>query len=130
MEAAHDLNVKRLQGVASRLDEEDAGMDAVIDNVHTIDFVLGIQVGIKALLNVVNDRPPRLIVVDKVTKSWGVDNGQSKANTGLLNIGTDGLNSNGLGDDIGARTLALLGWVQRGVEESVDESRLSQSRFT
>lgn len=54
----HDLNVKRLKRVAGGLDEENAGMNAVVDNVHPVDFVLGVQIRIKALLDVVHNRPP------------------------------------------------------------------------
>jgi hypothetical protein len=42
VQALHDLDIQGLQGVAGRLDEEDASVDAVIDNVHAVDLVLGI----------------------------------------------------------------------------------------
>jgi hypothetical protein len=58
VKAAHDLNVKRLQGVAGRLDEVNASMDAVVNNVHTVDLVLSFQVGIEALLDVLDNRSP------------------------------------------------------------------------
>jgi hypothetical protein len=58
METAHDLNVEGLEGVASGLNEEDTGVNAVVHNVHAVDLVLGIEVSIKSLLDVVNDRAP------------------------------------------------------------------------
>lgn len=130
VEAAHDLNVEGLERVTSRLDEEDTGVDSVVNNVHAVDLVLGVKIGIVALLNVVGDRAPRLVIVDKVTKSGSVNDSQAKTHTSFLNIGADGLDGDGLGNDLEAGALALLGRVQVGVEESVDEGRLAEARFT
>ena len=130
MKASHDLNVQRLERVASRLNEKDASVDAVVDNVHTIDVVLGIQVSIETLLNVVDNGAPRLVVVDKVAESRSVDDSQAKTDTGLLDICADRLNGDSLGNDVQTRALALLGRVQRSVEESVDKGRLAQTGFT
>ena len=58
VKAAHNLDVKRFQGMSSWLDEEDTSVYAVIDNVHTVDLVLSFEVSIKTLLNVFNDGPP------------------------------------------------------------------------
>lgn len=44
--------------MARGLDEEDAGVDPVIDNVHAVDLVLSIQVSVEALLDVVDNRAP------------------------------------------------------------------------
>lgn len=126
----HDLDVQRLQGVARGLDEEDAGVDAVVHNVHAVHLVLGIKVGVETLLNVVNDWPPGLVIVDKVAKAGRVNHCQPQTNTRLLNIGADRLDSDGLRDDVEARALGLLGGVQRSVEESVDKCRLSEAGFT
>lgn len=130
MKALHDLDIQGLQGVAGWLNEEDAGMDAVVHNVDTVDLIFSIEVGIKALLDVVDNWTPRFVVVHKITKARGIDNSQPQADTSLLNIGADRLDSDGLRDDVEAGSLALLGWVKRGVEESVDKGRLSKSRFT
>ena len=112
VKSAHNLNVQRLQRVASGLDEVDTGMDAVVDNVHAVDLVLSLQVGIESLLDVLDNWSPRVIVVDKVTKARGINNGQAEANTILLNIGADGLDGDGLGDDIGMGPCAP--WGGRG----------------
>jgi hypothetical protein len=77
VKALHDLNIEGLQRVARRLDEEDACVDAVVHNVHPVDLVLGIQVSIKALLDIVRDWPPRLVIVDKVTEARGINNSQA-----------------------------------------------------
>ena len=130
MQALHDLDVQGLQGVAGGLDEEDAGMDAVVNNVHAVDLVLGIEVGVKALLDVVDDGAPRLVVVDEVAEARGINNGQAETHAGLLNVGADGLDGDGLRDDVEAGALALLRGVEGRVEERVDEGRLAEARFT
>lgn len=89
MKAAHNLDIEGLKGVASRLNKEDTGMNAVVNNVHAVDLVLGIKVSVKSLLNVVDNRTPRLVIVDKVTESRGIDDCQTETDTGLLNIGAD-----------------------------------------
>jgi hypothetical protein len=77
MKSAHNLDVQRLQSMTSRLNEVNAGMDAVVNDVHAVDLVLSIQVGIESLLNVVHDWSPRLVIVDKVSKSGCINNGQT-----------------------------------------------------
>lgn len=94
--------------MTSRLDEVDARMDAVVDDVHTIDLVLGLEVGVKALLDVVDDRTPRLVVVHEVSESRGVDHGETQTDTVLLELGRDRLDGHSLGDDVGGRALLLL----------------------
>lgn len=70
------------------LDEVDTGVDSVINNVHSVDLVLRVKVGVEPLLNVLNDRPPRIIIVHKVTKAWCIHYCQTQADTVLLNIST------------------------------------------
>ena len=112
----HDLNVERLQRVASGLDEEDTCVNAVVHDVHSVDLVLGIQVSIEALLDVIRDWPPGLVVVDEVTEAGGVNNGQTQANTGFLDICADGLDGDSLGEDVQTWSLALLRRVEGSVE--------------
>lgn len=130
MQAAHHLDIQRLQGVASRLDEVDTRMDAVVDNVTAVDLVLGLQVGVVSLLDVLDNRAPGVIVVDKVTESGGINHTQAETHTILFNVGAGRLDRHGLGDDIGIRTGALLRGVERGVEQGVHEGGLSETRFT
>ena len=77
MKAAHNLYIERFERVASRLNEIHACVNAVIHNVHPIDFVLSIKIGVKALLNVLNNGTPGRIIVDKIAKSRRVNNGQT-----------------------------------------------------
>ncbi len=78
------------------LDEVHTRVDAVVHNVHAVDLVLRLQVGIESLLNVLHDGPPRLIVVDEITEAWRIDDCQSQADPVLLDIGADGLYGHGL----------------------------------
>ena len=126
----HDLNVQRLEGVTGWLNEKDTRMDPVVNDIHTVDLVLSIEIGVKTLLDVVHNRPPGLVVVHEVTETGRVNHCQAKTNTGLLDVCADRLDGNGLGNDVEARALALLRRVQRGVEQSIDEGRLSKPRFT
>lgn len=127
VQASHDLNIQRLQRVASGLNEEDASVDTVVNNVHTIDLVLSVEVCIIATLYVVNNGTPGLIVVDKVPESRGINHGQAETNTSFLDVGADGLNLDSLGNDVVARTLAFSRGVQRSVEKRVDQSRLAKA---
>jgi hypothetical protein len=130
MQTAHDLNVERLEGVASRLDEVDTGVDTVVDDVHSVDLVLGLEVCIESLLNVLNDWAPGIIIVDEVAEAGGVNDSQSESDAVLLDVCTDGLDGDGLWDDVEAGAFALTGRIEGGVEESVDQGGLSEAGFT
>ena len=130
MQPAHDLDVERLKRVTGRLNEVHTGMDAVVDNVHAVDLVLGIEIGIETLLDVLDDRAPGLVVVDKVTKARSINDVQSQTYTVLLNVCTDGLDGNSGGCEVEAGLFLLLGWIKGSVEQCVDEGRLSKTRFT
>ena len=105
-------------------------MNAIVHNIHTVDLILSVEVSIESLFDIVNNWSPGLIIVDKVTKTWSVDNGEAKAHTILFNVGANRLNRDGLWDDVKARSLALLWWVERRVKQSVNKSRLSEAGFT
>lgn len=130
MQTTHDFDIERLERVASGLNEVDTGVDAVVDNVHAVDLVLGIEVGIEALLDVLGDWAPGVVVVHEVAEAGGVDHSQAQANSVLFDIGADGLDVDSLGVEVERRLLALLGRVERGIEEGVDQSRLSEARLT
>lgn len=102
------------------LDEVDTCVHTVVNNVHTVDSVLSLEVRIEALLNVLDNGAPRVIVVDEVSESGGIDNGQTEANAVLLDISADRLDRDGLGDNVVARSRTFLRWVERCVEEGVN----------
>ena len=116
MESLHNLNVERLERVASRLDKVHTGVDTVVDDVYAIDLVLGIKVGIETLLDIVDNRAPRLIVVDKVSETRGIDDSETQTDPVLFELGGNGLDSDGLRNNVVRRTLPLLGWIQGSVE--------------
>ena len=130
VQAAHDLDIERLEGVTSGLDEIDTSVDAVVDDVHAVDLVLGIEVGVETLLDVLGNGTPGVIVVHEIAETRGVDDSQTQAHTVLLNVRADGLDANRLRGEVEGGLLALLGRVKRGVEEGVDQSRLSETRLT
>ena len=130
MKSAHDFNVERLQGVTGRLNEVDTGVHAVVDDVHAVDFVLGIQVSVEALLDVLHNWLPRVVVVHKVAKARGVHDRQSQADAVLFNVRADALYADRLRCEVQGRLLALFRWVEGGVKESVDEGGLSEAGFT
>ena len=119
-----------LRRVASRLDEVDACVNAVVDNVHAVDLVLSFEVCIKSLFNVLDDGPPGVVVVHKVTKARCIDDGQAQTYTVLFNVGTDGLDGDSFWDDFHARAFSFSWRVERGVEQRIDQGRLAQARFT
>lgn len=74
MKSAHDLDIKGFKRMSGRLNEVDARMHAIIYNIHAIDLVLGIKIGVEACLNVLNDRSPRVVIVDKITEARRIHN--------------------------------------------------------
>lgn len=72
MQSPHNLDIQGLQRVAGRLDEVHASVDPVVDNIRAVDFILRIQISIKALLDVIDNWAPRLVVIDEITETGGV----------------------------------------------------------
>lgn len=89
VQPAHDLNIERLQRVTSGLNEVNACVNTVVDNVHAVDLVLGVEVGIETLLDVLHDWAPGFVVVHKVSKARCVNNGESQTHAIFLNVGAD-----------------------------------------
>lgn len=100
MQAAHDFNVKRFERMSCRLDEIYTCVYTVIHDVHAVDLVFGVEIGIEARFDVLDDWAPRIIIVDKVTESRGIHHGQTQADAILFNVGTDGLDGDGFWDDV------------------------------
>lgn len=120
VQAAHDLDIQRLEGVASGLDEVNTSVDTVVDNVAAVNLVLSLEVGVETLLDVLDNWAPRVVVVDKITEAGGIDDAQAETDTVLLNVGAGGLDRHGLGDNVGIGAGALLRGVEGGVEQGVD----------
>lgn len=124
VQSAHEFDVNVLQGVAGGLDKVDAGMDSVVRDFLAVELVLLREVRVEAGLDVIEDRLPAFIVVDKVAETGGVDDGEAESDAIFLNVGTDALDGDRLGP-FRAWGEDLLWGVERGIEEGVDECRLS-----
>lgn len=68
-----------------------------------------------------------LLVVHEIAKSGRVDDGETQLDTIFFNISSDGLNFDGLGGLTRELDVVVLGRVEGGVEERVNESRLAQA---
>lgn len=73
----HDLDVKRLQGVAGRADEVQAGMNTKVDLVLSTRLLLLEHVRFMLIVQELDDGHPRVAVVDVVAKSGGINDGQA-----------------------------------------------------
>ena len=95
--------------MTSGLDEVDASVDPIVDNIDPVDPILGIQVGIEALVDIVHDRTPGLIIVDEIAKAWRVHHGQPKSDPILLDVSTDRLDGDRLWYYVMAGTRSFFG---------------------
>jgi hypothetical protein len=77
MKSAHNFNVQWLQSMAGWLNKVHTSVDPVVNNVHAVDLVLRIQIGIESLLDVIDDWSPRFVIVDEVTEARGINNRQA-----------------------------------------------------
>ncbi len=119
VESAHHFDIERLERMTRRLDEVDASMDTVVDNVHTIDLIFGFEVGVKSLLNVLHNGPPGIVIVHKVSETWRVNDCQAQSDSVFLDVGTDRLDRNGFWNNIEAGSLTFLWRIKRGVEQGI-----------
>lgn len=106
--------------MAGGLNEVNTSVDTIVNNVDAVDFVLSLEVCVETLFDVFDNRIPRLVIVDKITKAWSVDHSQAKADTVLVDICAGGLDGDSLRHLI-TRAFVVLGRVQRGVEQGVDQ---------
>ena len=110
MNSAHELNVQRLKSVPCGCNEVQAGMyssvwnlkfkmvriqkknitisqfSSLITNLHPGDPGLSLKEVIKLVLNVLEDRGPTIGVVNGVAIAGGVDHGQRKFHSVLLQL--------------------------------------------
>ena len=59
--------------MTGRLNEVNAGMHTIVDDIHPIDLIFSIQICIKASLDVVDDWFPGVVIVDEVSETGGID---------------------------------------------------------
>lgn len=73
----HNFNIERLQGVPCGSNKVQAGVDTEIDFVDTAGLLFLQHVRLVLVVQKFDDRHPRVSVVDIVTKSGGINNGQA-----------------------------------------------------
>ncbi len=76
-ESLHDRDVKRLEGVAGRANEVETSVDSEVDLVLAAGLLLLQHVRLVLVIEELDDGHPRITVVDIVTESRGVDNGET-----------------------------------------------------
>lgn len=76
-QALHDLNVQGLQGVSSCADEIQARVDTHVNLVCSAGLLLLQHVRLMLVIQELDNRLPGIAVVDVVTKSGGINNGQA-----------------------------------------------------
>ena len=63
--------------MTGRADEVQAGMDSKVNLVLSARLLLLQHVGLMLIIQKLDDRHPRIAVVDVVAEARGIDNGQS-----------------------------------------------------
>lgn len=112
------------------VDEEEAAVDAGIDNVsiaHRGEFLS--QVGRVLVLDVLDDGVPAVLVVHLVAVTGSVDNVQSQLDAVFDNHVRDGVDLGGLTNHL-VRCKATLGVDEVRRKQRVDQRRLAQTRLT
>jgi hypothetical protein len=63
VETTHEFNVEGFEGMACRLNEVDARMDAIVYDVCPVRFILCLEVCIEARFNTLQDRLPAVVSI-------------------------------------------------------------------
>jgi hypothetical protein len=125
-----DDNVDGLEGMAGRLDEEEAAVNAGVGNVTlSLRGELLSQVRGVLILDILDDGVPAAVVVDEVAVAGGVNNVEPQTHAVLLDEVGNGLDL-GSGADglVGLHT--TLGVDEVGGEDGVDQCGLAETGLT
>jgi hypothetical protein len=87
------------------------------------------EVGGVLIFDVLDNRVPAAVVVDKITIAGSVNNVQAQSHTVLLNNVSDSLDLAGLSDGFCGRK-ATLGFDEVRREDGVDQGRLAETSLT
>jgi len=68
------------------LNEVETGMDTVIDHFLTINTIFLFKIRVEASFNVFDNGLPTFIIIDKVTKTWGVNYGETETHAVFFDI--------------------------------------------
>jgi hypothetical protein len=128
-QALHNFNVERLQGVSSRADEVKTGVHAEIDLLCSPRLLLLKHVALMLVVQELDDGLPAVTVVDVVTETGCVNDGQTDFEELLLQLGLGNLDLDSLVDLLG-ETSAVIGVVfDGGAEKGVDKGCLAETRL-
>jgi hypothetical protein len=127
----HKFDVEGLERVSGRLNEVDTSMDAIVDDICPVWFVLCLEVCIESRLNTFQNRLPTaksttdtviaipVFIIDEITESRGIDDIKSQSNAILLNIGTNSTDVDCLRDFHGRRANSITRCIQTRVEQGI-----------
>lgn len=118
---AHSGCYSRMTGGLKKVE---TGMDSIVGQLGSVDSVLLLEVGIESSLDVLDDGLPAVVVVDEISVTWSVDDGETKTDAILLDVGTLRL------DGYRLRSLLVRRWdflfgIQTVIEEGIDQGRLA-----
>uniref|UniRef100_A0A1Y1LA43 Uncharacterized protein n=1 Tax=Photinus pyralis TaxID=7054 RepID=A0A1Y1LA43_PHOPY len=124
-EPLHDFNIERLQSVAGRADEVQAGVDSKVNLVLAARLLLLKHVGFVLVVEELDNGHPRVTVVDVVAESGSINDGQTDLEELLLELSLGDLNFDSLVDLLLMSALVVGIVLDSGGEESVDEGGLA-----
>jgi hypothetical protein len=128
-QALHDLDVERLKSVSSRADEVETSMHAKVNLLRSPRLLLLKHVALMLVVQKLDDGLPAVTVVDVVSETRCVNDGQANLEELLLQFGLGDLNLDSLVDLLG-KTSTVVGVVfDGGAEEGVDEGCLAETRL-
>jgi hypothetical protein len=113
--------------MAGRADKVQARVDAKVSLLPTVGLLLLAHVRLVLVIDKVDDRGPRVAVVDIVAKAGGVDDGELDFELLLLELGLDDFDLGQLVELLDVPARVVLCGRELGGEERVDERRLAQA---
>lgn len=87
------------------------------------------HVGLMLIVNEVDNRSPRITVIDVVTKPWGIDHSEFDFELFLLKLSLDDFNFRELVKLLVVTAVVALGWRQLSRKQRVDEGSFAKSRL-
>lgn len=109
--------------------EIQAAVDPEVGLLLTLRLLLLSHVSLVLVIDEIDDRGPRVTVVDIVAESGGINDGELDFELLLLKLGLDYLDLGKLVELLVVTPGVVFGGRQLGSEESVDESGLAEARF-
>ena len=105
-------------------------MDPEVGLLPTLGLLFLSHVGLVLVIDEIDDWGPRVTVVDIVSESGGVNDGELDFELLLLKLRLDDLDLGKFVELLVVTPRVVLGRRQLGGEERVDESGLAETRFT